>query len=142
AVIARLATFHAATAGVGTKLTYITNGTTVSPDAVTDIEKLKPSYTNMAELGYKGTVGQKLFIAADGWFQRRDNFTTAAQNFTPNALLDGATLAAALAAHLTPVLGGSAQAVATAVATSMAKIPLGTVVPDRKVTTNGDLAFT
>ena len=31
----------------------------------------------------------------DGWFQRRDNFTTAAQNFTPNALLDGTTLAAA-----------------------------------------------
>jgi iron complex outermembrane receptor protein len=143
ATIARLATFNASTANVGTKLTYITSGTSVGPDAVTDIEKLEPSYTNMLELGYKGTVGSRLFLALDGWYQRRENFTTAAQNFTPNALLDGPTLGAGLAAHLTPVLGaaGAAQ-VATAVAGSLARIPLGTVVPDSRVTTNGDIAFT
>ncbi|MDB4892628.1 MAG: TonB-dependent outer rane transport protein [Gemmatimonadetes bacterium] len=143
ATIARLGTFNASTANVGTRLTYITNGQSISPDAVTDIEKLKPSYTNMLELGYKGTVGSRLFLAFDGWYQRRENFTTAAQNFTPNALLDGPTLGAALAAHLIPVLGaaGAAQ-VATAVAGSLARIPLGTVVPESRVTTNGDIAFT
>ena len=107
ATIARLGTFNAATANVGTKLTYITSGTSVAPEAVVDIEKLKPSYTNMLELGYKGTIGSRLFLAVDGWYQRRENFTTAAQNFTPNALLDGPTLGAGLAAHLTPVLGAA-----------------------------------
>ena len=142
ATIARLGTFDAVGTNVGTKLTYITNGTSVTPSQITDVEKLKPSYTNMLELGYKGTVGKRLFLAADGWYQRRDNFSTAAQNFTPNALLDGQTLATALAAHLAPVLGASAPAVAAGVAGSMARIPLGTVVPDSRVTTNGDLAFT
>ena len=142
ATIARLATFNATTANVGTKLSYITNGTFTTPEAVTDIARLKPSYTNMLELGYKGAVGQHLFLATDLWTQRRDNFTTAAQNFTPNALLDGGTLVAGLAAHLAPVLGASAPAVAAAVAGSLARIPLGTVVPDSRVTPNGDIAFT
>ena len=142
AVIARLGTFNATAANVGTKLTYITNGTTVTPDQVVDIGRLKPSYTNMLELGYKGTVGRRLFLATDAWYQRRENFTTAALNFTPNALLDGASLGAGLAAHLQPVLGASAPAVAAAVARSLARIPLGTVVPDSRVTTNADIAFT
>ena len=142
ATIARLATFNATTANVGTKLTQITNGTTVSPAQVVDIGRLKPSYTNMLELGYKGAVGKRLFLATDVWYQRRDNFTTAAQNFTPNALLDGPTLGAGLAAHLQPVLGPSAPAVAAAIAGSLARIPLGTVVPDSRVTTNADIAFT
>jgi outer membrane receptor for ferrienterochelin and colicins len=142
ATISRLGTFNAPTANVGTRLTYITNGTTVTPEQVVDLERLKPSYTNMLELGYKGAVGKKFFLAADVWYQRRDNFTTAAQNFTPNALLDGPTLAAGLAAHLQPVLGASAPAVAASVAGSLARIPLGTVVPDSRVTTNADIAFT
>ena len=142
ATIARLGTFNAPTANVGTKLTYITNGTSVTPEQVVDIGKLKPSYTNMLELGYKGALGKRMFIASDVWYQRRDNFTTAALNFTPNTLLDGATLAAGLAAHLQPVLGASAPTVAAAVAGSLARIPLGTVVPDSRVTTNGDIAFT
>lgn len=142
ATIARLGTFNATAANVGTKLNYITNGSFTTPEAVVDVEKLKPSYTNVLELGYKGAVGQKLFVSTDFWYERRDNFTTAAQNFTPNALLDGPTLGAALAAHLTPVLGPSAPAVAAAVAGSLARIPLGTVVPDSRVTTNSDIAFT
>ena len=142
ATISRLGTFNAPGANVGTRLTYITNQVTVTPDQVVDLSRLKPSYTNMLELGYKGALGRRLFLAADVWYQRRDNFTTAAQNFTPNALLDGPTLAAGLAAHLQPVLGASAPTVAANVATSLARIPLGTVVPDSRVTTNGDIAFT
>ncbi len=142
ATIARLGTFNATAANVGTKLTYITNGTSVTPEQVVDIGRLKPSYTNVLEMGYKGAVGKRLFLALDGWLQRRESFTTAALNFTPNALLDGPTLGAGLAAHLTPVLGAAAPAVAAAVAGSLARVPLGTVVPDSRVTTNSDIAFT
>jgi outer membrane receptor for ferrienterochelin and colicins len=143
ATINRLATFNAVGAGVTTNLTYITNQTTVEPTAVRDLERLKASFTNVLELGYKGTVGGRLFLAADAWYQRRENFITPAANFTPNTLLNGQTLAPALVAHLTPTLGaGGATAVAPVVAAALARIPLGTVVPDSRVTTNGDIAFT
>jgi iron complex outermembrane receptor protein len=57
-------------------------------------------------------------------------------------MLDSATLATGLATHLAPVLGPAAAAVAPVVAGGFQRIPLGTVVPDSRVTTNGDLAFT
>ncbi|HEX2780620.1 MAG TPA: TonB-dependent receptor, partial [Gemmatimonadaceae bacterium] len=142
-VIQRLGTFNAAASGVGTNLTYVTNGTTVSPSQVRDLPRLKASFTNVLELGYKGTVGQRLVLAADAWYQQRENFTTAAANFTPNALLNGPTLGAGLVGHLTPTIGAArAAAVGPVVANALARIPLGTVVPDSRVTTNGDIAFT
>ena len=144
AVIARLRTFNATTAGVGTNLTYVTNGVTVQPDQVQDLERLKASFTNVLELGYKGALGTRLVLAADAWYQRRENFITPASNFTPNALLNGPQLGAGLVAHL--MGGGFSQAQATAIAGAvtprLASIPLGTVVPDSRVTTNGDIAFT
>ncbi len=143
ATIARLGTFNALTSGVGTNLTYVTNGTTIAPTEVRDLGRLKASYSNVLELGYKGSIGSRLFFAADGWYQRKDNFSTPAVNFTPNTLLEGATLRTGLIAHLTPVLGAAgATAVATSVAGSLARIPLGTVVPDNRVTSNADIAFT
>ena len=146
AVIARLGTFNAVGANVGTSLRYITapaGAPAVSPDQIVDLERLKASYTNVLELGYKALLGDKLRLAVDGWYQRRENFTTPAVNFTPNALLDGASLGAGLAAHLAPVVGPAAAAqLAPVIAGSLARIPLGTVVPDSRVTTNGDIAFT
>lgn len=145
ATIDRLRTFNAVTANVGTSLRYITTpgSAPVAPESVQDLERLKASFTNVLELGYKGAIGKRVFFAADAWLQRRENFITPAANFTPNALLDGPTLGAGLAVHLTPVLGaGGAAQVAAAVAPALAGIPLGTVVPDSRVTTNGDIAFT
>lgn len=145
ATVARLRTFDAPGANVGTSLRYITTpgAPAISPADVQDVERLKASFTNVLELGYKGALGRRFFFAADAWYQRRENFITPAANFTPNALLEGQTLGAGLAAHLTPVLGaaGAAQ-VAGMLAPVLARIPLGTVVPDSRVTTNADLAFT
>jgi iron complex outermembrane receptor protein len=142
AVIARLGTLDALGAGVGTSLRYITNNAVTTPEAVTDVERLKASFTNVLEVGYKGRF-DRFRLALDGWWQRRENFITPAVNFTPNALLDGPTLGAALAAHLAPVVGpANAAALAPVVAGQLARVPLGTVVPDSRVTTNGDLAFT
>ncbi|MBA3890996.1 MAG: TonB-dependent receptor [Gemmatimonadaceae bacterium] len=145
AVVDRLRTFNAVTANVGTSLRYITTpgAPPVSPASVVDLERLKASFTNVLELGYKGVIGNRVYFAADAWYQRRENFITPAANFTPNALLDGASLGAGLAAHLTPVIGAAAAAqVAGAITPTLAGIPLGTVVPDSRVTTNGDIAFT
>ena len=64
------------------------------PDSVVDIAPLKASFVNNFELGYKGIIGDRLRIAVDGWYQRRENFATPAVNFTPNVLLDPTTLRA------------------------------------------------
>ena len=142
AVIARLGTFNAVGANVGTRLTYITNQTTVAPEQVVDLGRLEASYTNVLEVGYKG-IFDRFRLAVDGWYQRREKFLTPAVNFTPNALLDGPTLAAGLAGHLAPIVGAATAAqLAPTLAGSLARIPLGTVVPDSRVTTNGDIAFT
>ncbi len=143
AVIARLGTFNAVGANVDTRLAALTApATTIAPADVRDIEALKASFTNVLELGYKGVFDNNFRLAVDGWYQRRQNFVTPAVNFTPNAFLDPASLQAGLAAHLAPVLGPSAGAVATSVAMAMARVPLGTVVPNGRTTNNSDIAFT
>ncbi|HEX5832013.1 MAG TPA: TonB-dependent receptor, partial [Gemmatimonadaceae bacterium] len=140
--IGRLATFDATGANVGTRLIYLTSGAETSPAAVRDVPPLEASFTNVLELGYKGIFADRFRLATDVWYQRREKFLTPATNFTPNAMLDSATLATGLATHLAPVLGPAAAAVAPVVAGGFQRIPLGTVVPDSRVTTNGDLAFT
>jgi iron complex outermembrane receptor protein len=145
AVIARLGTLNAVSANVGTRLAYITTtpATFTTPDQVRDVEALKASFTNVLEVGYKGNFEERFRLSVDGWWQRRENFITPAANFTPNALLDGPTLGAAIAAHLAPVVGAStAAALAPTLAGALARVPVGTVVPDSRVTTNGDIAFT
>jgi outer membrane receptor for ferrienterochelin and colicins len=142
-IVNELQNFNAVGAGVGTNLVDLVAQEAVSPASVQDVERLKASFTNVFEVGYKGIFGSKFRLAVDGWYQQRENFITPAVNFTPNALLDGQTLGAALAAHLAPSLGAAnAAALAEQLTPVMARIPLGTVVPDSRLTTNADIAFT
>lgn len=143
AVIARLSTFDALAAGVGTNLVDVVAQEPVSPESVQDVERLKASFTNVYELGYKGIFGGRFRLAVDGWYQQRKNFITPAVNFTPNVLLEGTSLGAGLAQHLVPVVGPeNAALLAAELAPRLARIPLGTVVPDSRLTTNADIAFT
>jgi len=143
AIIGQLQTFDALAAGVNTNLFDVVNRAPVSAASVVDVERLKATFTNVFEVGYKGILGDRFRLAIDGWYQQRENFITPAVNFTPNALLDTASLGAGLAAHLAPAFGaGNAQAIATAIAPSLAQIPLGTVVPNSPLTSNADIAFT
>src|SRR6185436_15272682 len=73
----------------------------VDPTSVEDVERLKATTTDAYELGYKGILGKRARLAIDLWYQRKTNFTTAAQNVTPNAFLDPTTLGATLGAILT-----------------------------------------
>jgi iron complex outermembrane receptor protein len=160
AAVARLRTLNPTSTQVGTNLRLFNPSlpaaqvfsTPYSADSVADIAPLKASFVNNYEVGYKGVVGAKLRVAIDGWYQRRENFVTAASNFTPTVFLGGtqtgayigpelvaafqaaglsAAQAQALAAGLTPTIAGA-----------LARVPAGTVVPDSRLTTNGDIAFT
>ena len=81
----------------------------VEPSSVEDLERLKATTTDAYELGYKGILGNRARLAIDLWYQRKTNFTTAAQNVTPNAFLDPTTLSQAIGAAITPPRAGRAR---------------------------------
>jgi iron complex outermembrane receptor protein len=123
----------------------------VTPQSVEDIERLKATTTDAYELGYKGILGNRARLAVDLWYQRKTNFTTAAQNVTPSAFMDGAALGnfiggvlqqqalqgripAASAPTLIPAIAGS-------LANTIGRIPIGTVVPEGNLTQSPNLFF-
>jgi iron complex outermembrane receptor protein len=120
----------------------------VAPTSVEDIERLKATTTDAYELGYKGILGNRARLAIDLWYQRKTNFTTAAQNATPNAFLDPTTLSAAIGAALAAqAAAGRVPAAAvvpltTSLTTQFAAVPLGTVVPESDLANTPSLFFT
>lgn len=163
--VTRLRTLSPTSTQVGSSLRLLTPGSATpfqpySADSVVDIAPLKASFVNNFEVGYKGIFGDKARIAIDGWYQRRENFITAALNFTPTVFVGGAQTAQFIQPELQQAFQqalqaggmGQAQAQATAnalaaglspsIAGGLAQVPAGTVVPDSRVTTNGDIAFT
>ena len=157
--VTRLRTLNPTDAQVGSNLRLLTPGnpagpfaTTYDPAQVQDIAPLEASFVNNLELGYKGIIGDRLRIAIDGWYQQRENFITAASNFTPTVFLGGAQtgayiapeLAAAFqAAGLTPAQAAAlAAGVTPSIATALATVPAGNVVPNSRLTDNADFAFT
>jgi len=120
----------------------------VQPSSVEDVERLKATTTDAYELGYKGILGKRSRLAIDLWYQRKTNFTTAAQNVTPNAFLDpttlGATVGGVLAAQAQAgrVPPAAVQALATALTTQLAQVPVGTVVPESPLANTPSLFFT
>ncbi|HEX5071705.1 MAG TPA: TonB-dependent receptor [Gemmatimonadaceae bacterium] len=119
----------------------------VQPSTVEDVERLKATTTDAYELGYKGILGKRARLAIDLWYQRKTNFTTAAQNVTPNAFLDPTTLGATLGAVLTAeaqagrVPAAAIAPLATALTGQLAQVPVGTVVPDSPLADTPSLFF-
>jgi len=119
----------------------------VQPSSVEDVERLKATTTDAYELGYKGILGKRARLAIDLWYQRKTNFTTAAQNVTPNAFLDPTTLGATLGAVLTAeaqagrVPAAAIAPLATALTGQLAQVPVGTVVPDSPLADTPSLFF-
>jgi outer membrane receptor for ferrienterochelin and colicins len=120
----------------------------VQPSTVEDVERLKATTTDSYELGYKGILGNRARLAIDLWYQRKTNFTTAAQNVTPNAFLDPTTLGATLGAVLTAqaqagrVPAAAVAPLATGLTTTLAQVPVGTVVPESPLADTPSLFFT
>ena len=141
----------------------------VLPDEVADINQLKPTISNVLELGYKGTFSQKFRVELSGWFERRENFVGPLIVESPNVFLDLATTGSYLGANYAPALvqtlmakygpAGMTVAQAVAIATGATQavtagmaglsgnatlpgVPLGTVVPDSPLTQNSDVFLT
>jgi outer membrane receptor for ferrienterochelin and colicins len=123
----------------------------VTPQSVEDLERLKATTTDAYEIGYKGILGNRARLAVDLWYQRKTNFTTAAQNVTPSAFMNGTELGAFIGGVLsTQVPNGRIPAaaaptlipaIASALANTIGRIPIGTVVPEGNLTQSPNLFF-
>ncbi|GLC27515.1 TonB-dependent receptor [Roseisolibacter agri] len=126
-----------AAADVGTRIAFINDPGTVNraPSEFRDIKPLEASYNTTYELGYKGLLGTRARLAIDLWSQERGDVGTPAGLATPNVFFSGQALGAYIGTRLaTPQAAGGAglpaaqaQAIAAALAPTLAAVPVGLV---------------
>ena len=93
----------------------ITNDlTALLPGAVPDVDPLEENTTSTLEVGYRGLIGDRLFVQTALWHTTRQSLSSPLTVATPLLTLDGAELAAFLVAQGLPP--EQAQALATAAA--------------------------
>ncbi len=110
------------------------------------IDAIRESTSNTFEVGYKGILGQRVLLAADVWWSRRENLTTPLTAGTPFIHLDAATATGFLSQALVPFFMGAGmpQAMAEAAAQDAANdlgpgfamVPLG-IVSSEDINANG-----
>jgi iron complex outermembrane receptor protein len=102
-------------------------GFSVSMDEseLTQTRALTRILSNTMELGYKGWLGQRAYLAVDVYRIHMNNFYGETVALNPNVFLNQGELQAYL-----ENVGGLAPADAAAIAAAAAGIPLGTIVPD------------
>jgi iron complex outermembrane receptor protein len=109
----------------------------LDPLGPVDIDRITPTITTTAEVGYKGLIGTRLLIAGDIYYSEVEDFVTPLRVETPTVFFDPATTAAFLQQRLTPlVVGGQMTpeqlaATVTQLTTALAQVPVGTIVPDQ-----------
>ncbi len=86
--------------------------------SVEDVSPLAETRTTTFEVGYRGLLGERLFVQTALWRTRKDNFTSPLLVRTPLLALDGAGLGAFL------VSNGIPAAQAEAIAAGLAPVPL------------------
>jgi len=108
---------------------------------VADFQRLRPTLSNVIEVGYKGLVADRISVSADAWSQRRRDFVFLAP-LTPNVFFDAASLGAYLTTAFTQAGVPGAAAVAAQLAAGFAAVPLGTVQPEHELVGPTDIALT
>jgi outer membrane receptor for ferrienterochelin and colicins len=103
----------------------------LTDDVSFDFSPIQESNTTTWEVGYKGILGERLLLAADVWYQQKDNFVSALRPVTPLLFLEGQSLAAFAGPRIVQHLMErgmpmeQAQETAGALITGMASIPIG-----------------
>jgi iron complex outermembrane receptor protein len=132
--------------------------TFITPDQLQDIGRLKASFNNSLELGYKGLIGKKGRLSVDLWYQQRGDVNPPAGVATPSVFTDSASLSAYFNTNITQTLtpvfqsfglppalaaanaAGVAAQVAPVLAGQLKAAPLGTITFDDE--TRSDVLFT
>jgi iron complex outermembrane receptor protein len=129
---AYLSSLHPTSAQVGLNyLDLVTQQTgSLSTLDLQNIDPIRESISSTIEAGYKGLLANRLLVAADVWWSRKEDLVTPLTIQTPLVLLNGPQLGAYLAQRLQADLGMSPQqaaATAGALAPALAQIPLGVI---------------
>jgi outer membrane receptor for ferrienterochelin and colicins len=132
-----LASLRPTAAQVGLNYLDVVTGTSGALSALTldEIQPIRESTSTTLEAGYKGLLANRLLLAADVWWSRREDLVTPLTIQTPLLLLNGQNVGAYLIPRFMADLGMS-QAQATATATALigsptspglATIPVGVI---------------
>ncbi|HEY6829484.1 MAG TPA: TonB-dependent receptor [Gemmatimonadaceae bacterium] len=131
-------------AQVATQLAVLNTSTgtfdAISPSSVNDFSRLRPTLSNVVELGYKGTIGSRVAVTADGWRQVRHDFTFFSV-VTPNVFFDRTSLQTYLTGAFSAAGVPNAATTAATFAQAFASLPLGTVQPDSKAVGANDIVL-
>lgn len=119
--------------GLGTSVfdPILNSRTALSASSLQPIPGIEESRNETFEIGYKGVIGGRLVLAADLWWEQRENFVSPLILQSPLALLTPEQFVPFMVQRLTPALLASgltpaqAQAQATTIASNMAAIPAG-----------------
>lgn len=129
---------------VGTSFLDAATGNIVAAPPVERVDPIRESTTTSVEGGYRGVIANKLLLAADVWWARKENLVTPLTPVTPLVLLEGTSTVQFLTQRFMEDLGMSQeQALATAVqlagsasSPGLATIPVG-VVSSADINANG-----
>lgn len=129
---------------VGTSFLDAATGDLVSAPPFDRVDPIRESTTTSIEGGYRGVIANKLLLAADVWWARKNDLVTPLTPVTPLVLLEGTSTVQFLVPRLMQDLGMSQeQATATALqlagsasAPGLASIPVG-VVSSADINANG-----
>jgi outer membrane receptor for ferrienterochelin and colicins len=121
-------------------------GGLLSTLSVEGVDPVRESTSNTFELGYKGLLGGRILIAADGWWSKRENLITPLTITTPFVGFEQSSTVAFLLPRLTaffqaaglPAAQAQAQAAALAptIGGGIAQVPAG-VISSADVNANG-----
>lgn len=131
-LVAYLSGLHPTNAQVGLNYLDLVTRQTAPLSALTldRIEPIRESPSTTLEAGYKGLLANRLLIAADVWWSRKEGLVTPLTIQTPLVLLNPQQLGAYLVPRFMADLGYS-QAQATALAgqlvPGLAQVPLGVI---------------
>ncbi|HEX8907379.1 MAG TPA: TonB-dependent receptor, partial [Longimicrobiaceae bacterium] len=109
-----------------------------------DVKPIRESPSNTLEAGYKGIIGDRVLVAADLWWSRKERLVTPLTIQTPLVLLNGAQLGAYLVPRFMADLGYTqaqaaalaAQLIGSSTSPGLATIPVG-VISSSAVHANG-----
>ncbi len=104
------------------------------PQGPTTVERIRPTITNTFEVGYKGVLGDRLRLAVDVYHSRIKDFVGPLRVETPSVFLSGQSVATYLVTRMVGagIPAAVAQQLATSIANTVARVPLGTVAPDQR----------
>jgi iron complex outermembrane receptor protein len=122
----------------------------ISAADVRDVEPLRETRVTNLEVGYKGILAEHWRVAADVYYERRNDFIAPPTTSTPNVFYaagrvgEGGTLANYLGKYLPP---DDAQRLATLIggvsgSSTATGFPVGTVTPDNPLTDSPDVILT